>query len=90
MAESTFFCRLFMCKVCAFLSLFDLCICICCHLYIVGTTLSPVGDDAAKPHFVDAGRPWRDRYQMRTENAQETRPRSPWHVGPLWDLTIGP
>ena len=20
----------------------------------------------------------------------KTRPRSPWHVGPLWDLTIGP
>ena len=60
-----------MCNVCAFLSLFDLCICICCHLDIVGTTLSPVGDDAAKPHCVDAGRPWRDRYQMKTENAQE-------------------
>ena len=21
---------------------------------------------------------------------QKTRPRSPWHIGPLWDLTIGP
>ena len=69
--ESTIYRCLFMCKVCAFLSLFDLCICICCHLYIVSITLSPVGDYAAKLHSVDAGCPWPEQYQIA--NKQKIR-----------------
>ena len=62
-----------MCKVCAFLSLVDLCICISCHLYIVGITLSPVGDYAAKLHSVDAGRPLREQYQIANKQEQKIR-----------------
>ena len=71
--ESTIYRCLFMCKVCAFLSLFDLCICICCHLYFVSITLSPVGDDAAKLHSVDAGRPLREQYQIANKQEQKIR-----------------
>ena len=71
--KSTFYSCLSMCKVCAFLSLFDLCICICCHLYIVSITLSPVGDDPAKLHSVDAGRPLREQYQIANKQEQKIR-----------------
>ena len=77
--ESTFCRCLFMCKVCAFLSFFYLCICICCHLYIVSITLSPVGDDPAKLHSVDAGRPWREQYQI-AKNKQEQKIRKKKYI----------
>ena len=28
--------------------------------------------------------------ENKQPSLEKTRPRSPWHVGPLWDLTIGP
>ena len=33
---------------------------------------------------------YRRKGKKKLPRRRKTRPRSPWHVGPLWDLTIGP